>query len=77
MKKATTTAAAAPAKKIRKKTTWEKRLDLSDKLRECGKYDEAGVQENLGNIGARDALVDLLGKKVLRKLRRPATRFQD
>jgi len=67
--------AALEKEKSRPKPMFVKRIELSEKMRECGKYTEAGRQEAKGNIAARDAYVTLLGRKLLRKIRTPSGRF--
>ena len=60
-----------------KKPAFVKRLELSEKLRAAGKVDEAGRQEAKGNVAARNAYVDYLGRRLLKKIRTPQGRFSD
>ena len=63
--------------KSRPKPKFIKRIELSEKLRAAGKVDEAGRQEAKGNVAARNAYVDYLGRRLLKKIRTPQGRFSD
>ena len=60
-----------------RKKTFVRRIELAEELLKSGKFDEGQRQKNLANIKARDAYVDLLGRKLLRKIRTPSGRFAE
>ena len=61
--------------KSRPKPKFVKRIELSEKLRAAGKVDEAKRQENIGNTQGRNAYVQHLTRRLLKKLSTPAGRF--